>query len=154
MADARTLKITRHLKASRATVWRCWSEGDLLKQWYCPKPWYVSVAKIDVRAGGASHIVMNGPAGEENQIYGQYLEVIEGHKQTFTDAYVGDWIPSANAPFMTGYVVLDDAPDGGTLMEWGARHWSEETKAQHEAMGFEAGWNAAADQLEALAQGL
>ena len=52
---------------------------------------------------------------------------------------------------MTGYVILSDAPDGGTHMEWGALHWSEETKAQHEAMGFEAGWNAAADQLDALA---
>jgi uncharacterized protein YndB with AHSA1/START domain len=52
---------------------------------------------------------------------------------------------------MTGYVILSDAPDGGTHMEWGARHWSEESKKQHEAMGFEAGWNAAADQLDALA---
>lgn len=154
MVDARTLKINRHLKAARANVWRCWSEGDLLKQWYCPKPWRVSVAEIDVRAGGGSYIVMNGPEGQENAIRGQYVEVVEGYQQTFTDAYIGDWIPGANAPFMTGYVVLQDAADGGTLMEWGARHWSEETAKQHEAMGFEAGWNAAADQLDALASSL
>ncbi len=151
MTDARTLKIIRHLQAPRAHVWRCWSEGALLQQWYCPKPWRVSVAEIDVRPGGASYIVMNGPAGEENPMHGQYVEVVDGYKQTFTDAYVGDWMPGSGAPFMTGYVILSDAPDGGTHMEWGARHWSEETKAQHEAMGFEAGWNAAADQLDALA---
>jgi uncharacterized protein YndB with AHSA1/START domain len=94
---------------------------------------------------------MNGPAGEENSVHGQYVEVIEGYKQTFTDAFVGDWVPGVSTPFMTGYVILSDAPDGGTHMEWGARHWNEETKAQHEAMGFEAGWNAAADQLDVLA---
>ena len=63
MTDARTLKIIRHLIAPRAHVWRCWSEGALLKQWYCPKPWKVSIAEIDVRPGGTSYIVMNGPEG-------------------------------------------------------------------------------------------
>jgi uncharacterized protein YndB with AHSA1/START domain len=33
-------------------------------------------------------------------------------------------------------------------------HWSAEDKAQHEAMGFHAGWGLATDQLLALAQSL
>jgi hypothetical protein len=33
-----------------------------------------------------------------------------------------------------------------------ARHASAQTLAQHREMGWEVGWNAAADQLEALAQ--
>jgi uncharacterized protein YndB with AHSA1/START domain len=108
---SRTLKINRHLKAPRPKVWQCWSEGDLLKQWYCPKPWSVSVAEIDLRPGGKSYIVMNGPNGEEvNQIHGQYLKVIEGRELIFTDAYVGDWRVADHAPFMTGYVVLSDSP--------------------------------------------
>jgi uncharacterized protein YndB with AHSA1/START domain len=150
----RNLSITRTLKASRANVWRCWVEGDLLKQWYCPKPWYVSVADIDVRVGGRSFIVMNGPNGEENKLPGQYLEVVDGERLAFTDAYIGDWQHGENAPFMTGYVILSDHPGGGTQMEWGARHWSDETVTQHKAMGFEAGWGAAADQLDELAMSL
>jgi uncharacterized protein YndB with AHSA1/START domain len=151
---SRTLKITRHFDSPRAKVWRCWSEGDLLKQWYCPKPWTVSVADIDLRAGGKSHIVMNGPDGEVNRVHGQYVDVVEGVSQTFTDAFVGDWMPGDKAPFMVGYVILSDAEDGGTNMEWGARHWSAETFEQHKAMGFEFGWNAAADQLAVSARGL
>jgi uncharacterized protein YndB with AHSA1/START domain len=155
MTDAsRTLKINRHLKAPRAAVWRCWSEPDLLKQWHCPKPWYVSKVDMDLRPGGVANVTMNGPNGEEMPNLGQYLEVITGERLTFTDAFIGDWVPGANSPFMTGYVILQDAPDGGTLMEWGARHWSDETVEQHKAMGFEAGWNAAADQLDALAASL
>jgi uncharacterized protein YndB with AHSA1/START domain len=155
MSDtSRTLKITRTFAAPRAAVWRCWSEGDLLKQWYCPKPWTVSVADIDVRAGGKSHIVMNGPNGEVNPIHGQYLDVVKGVSQTFTDAFVGDWMPGSSVPFMVGYVILSDTPDGGTQMEWGARHWSVEAYENHKAMGFEGGWNAAADQLDELATSL
>jgi uncharacterized protein YndB with AHSA1/START domain len=152
--QARTLSITRTFKAPRANVWRCWSEPDLLKQWYCPKPWTVSEASMDLRPGGTFNTTMSGPNGEVHPNQGQYLEVVPGERLIFTDAFVGDWIPSDAAPFMTGYVILSDAPNGGTLMEWGARHWSDESMEQHKAMGFETGWNAAADQLEALSASL
>lgn len=155
MSDTpRTLSITRTICASRAKVWRCWVEPDLLKQWYCPKPWYVSVAEIDLRVGGASNITMKGPDGEIMPTTGQYLDIIEGESLTFTDAFVGSWIPGDVAPFMVGYVKLSDGPKGSTVMEWGARHWSDEAVEQHKAMGFEAGWGAAAAQLDTLAQSL
>lgn len=130
---------------------RRWSGGVLLKQWYYPKLWTVSIAELFVRPGEASCLVMNGPAGEKNPLCGEYVELVDGHKHTFIYAHVRDWVPGTNTPVMTGYVVLEDAPDGGTQMHWGARHWSEETAKQYQAMGFEAGWNAAADQLDALA---
>jgi uncharacterized protein YndB with AHSA1/START domain len=152
--DERELSITRTLDAPRAVVWRCWAEPELLKTWYCPKPWYVSHAEFELRPGGASYIVMNGPNGEENKLPGQYLEVIEGKRLVFTDAFVGDWHPSNGKPFMVGYVELKDAPGGKTRMVWGARHWSAEDQQKHLAMGFEQGWNAAADQLNALAQSI
>ena len=45
-------------------------------------------------------------------------------------------------------------PEGsGTRYTARARHWTDEAKAQHEAMGFEAGWGACADQLKALCEG-
>jgi uncharacterized protein YndB with AHSA1/START domain len=153
MSD-RNMMITRTLAAPRSAVWRCWVEGDLLRQWYCPRPWWVSKADIDVRPGGASLIVMNGPDGEEMPTAGQYLEVVPGERLVFTDAFVGNWMPGAGAPFMVGHVTLRDTGGGGTLMEWGARHWSSEAAEQHRDMGFEPGWNAAADQLEALAAAL
>jgi uncharacterized protein YbaA (DUF1428 family) len=39
-------------------------------------------------------------------------------------------------------------------MTWSARHATAEAKAKHLEMGWEAGWNAATDQLDALAQTL
>ncbi|MCB1421313.1 MAG: SRPBCC domain-containing protein, partial [Nitratireductor sp.] len=34
-----TLFIERTLAAPRSKVWRCWTEPELLEQWYCPRPW-------------------------------------------------------------------------------------------------------------------
>ena len=155
MAEAgNEISITRIINAPRSAVWRCWVESALLMQWFCPKPWRVSRADLDVRPGGASFIVMNGPDGEENAMPGQYLDVVAGERLAFTDAFVGDWRPGAGKPFMVGFVALSDAPDGKTHMVWGARHWSVEDRDQHLAMGFEQGWNAAADQLDELAKSL
>jgi uncharacterized protein YndB with AHSA1/START domain len=149
---SRDISITRTISAPRAIVWRCWTEPELLKQWYCPKPWRVTQADIDLRPGGRSNTVFEGPAGERHDNTGVYLEVVPMERLTFTDAFSEGFVPKDGAPFMTGYVHLTDAPDGGTRMTWGARHWTAEDTAKHEAMGFHEGWSAAAAQLDELAR--
>lgn len=147
------LMIERTLKAPRINVWRCWTEPELLKQWFCPKPWTVSRAEMDVRAGGSSLIVMQGPDGQQVPNPGIYLEVVQGSKLVFTDAFSSAWVPSGK-PFMVGEVLLADTAEGHTHYLAKALHWNEDDQKSHEAMGFHAGWNMAADQLEALAQTL
>ncbi|ENN88005.1 activator of HSP90 ATPase 1 family protein [Rhizobium freirei PRF 81] len=46
------LSFTRIIDAPRDEIFRCWTEEELLKQWFAPLPWTVSAAKIDIRAGG------------------------------------------------------------------------------------------------------
>jgi uncharacterized protein YndB with AHSA1/START domain len=147
------LVLERTLQASRMAIWRCWTEPALMPIWFCPKPWYVSDVKLDLRAGGASSMMMNGPQGEKFPNGGVYLLVDEGRRLVFTDAFTSAWQPSGKA-FMVGDIQLSDAPGGGTLYRASARHWSEEDRKQHEAMGFHEGWGKAADQLEALAKTL
>jgi uncharacterized protein YndB with AHSA1/START domain len=147
-----SLSITRMISAPRAVVWRCWSEPALLKQWYCPRPWRVTEAEIDLRPGGRANTVFEGPNGERHDNKGVYLEVVTMERLIFTDTFSEGFIPKDGAPFMTGYVHLSDATDGGTEMVWGARHWTAEAREQHEKMGFHEGWSAAAAQLDDLAQ--
>lgn len=149
---AEPLVLSRLIPVARAKLWRCWTEPDLLKQWFCPKPWGVSHAEIDVRAGGASFIVMRGPGGEEMPTRGVYLEVVPQRRLVFTDAFVQAWKPSAK-PFMVATVTFDDE-GSGTRYVATCEHWTEADRAQHEAMGFHAGWGAAADQLAELARTL
>jgi predicted 3-demethylubiquinone-9 3-methyltransferase (glyoxalase superfamily)/uncharacterized protein YndB with AHSA1/START domain len=148
-----TLELAREIAAPRQALWRCWTDPELLKLWFCPKPWFVSEAEIDVRPGGRMNTVMNGPDGERFENVGMILEVIEGRRLTFTDAFSENYTPRDNA-FMTGYVELTDIPGQGTRMVWGARHANEATRDQHLEMGFEEGWKAASAQLDLLARSI
>lgn len=142
------LVLTRLIAAPRSKVFRAWTEPELLKQWFTPRPWLTPVVELDVRPGGVNFILMRGPNGEEVPCRGVYLEVVKDARLVLTDAYVDAWTPSEK-PFMTTIVTFED--DGGkTRYTARALHWTAEDKAQHEAMGFHVGWGMATDQLEAL----
>ncbi len=151
--DGLTLLLERRLAAPRAAIWRCWSEAALLQQWFCPKPWWVEAADMQLRPGGRFNLTMCGPDGERMPSQGCFLEVSPGRRLQFTDSFSEGFRPLAE-PFMTGVVEFSDTDDGATLMRWSARHASVESAEKHLTMGFEPGWNAAADQLEALAASL
>ena len=147
------LAIARLVDAPRSAIWRCWTEPELLKPWFCPKPWYVSHAEMDVRAGGNSVIQMRGPNGEQHDNPGVYLEAVRNERLVFTDAFTRAWEPAAK-PFMVGIITLEDAGPGKTKYIARARHWTPEAVKQHMEMGFYEGWGVATDQLEAFARTL
>lgn len=146
------LKLTRLIDAPRHALYRCWTEAELIKQWFTPRPWTTPVVEIDVRPGGSSHMIFRGPEGQEFPNDGIYLGVVPDERLVFTDAYTSAWVPSAK-PFMTGIITFADE-DGKTRYTALARHWTAEDRKSHEDMGFHDGWGKATDQLEALARTL
>lgn len=151
-ADGLDLVLSRLLKAPRALVWRAWTEPELMKQWFAPKPFALSEVEIEVRSGGMFRGVMRGPEGEAFPLSGVYLEVVEGERLVTTDALDPGWRPS-KAPFMTTIVTLADEA-GGTRYIARVLHRSEEDVKRHVEMGFFDGWGTCADQLEQVAQSL
>jgi uncharacterized protein YndB with AHSA1/START domain len=149
VSDPHELSITRLIDAPVAAVWRAWTEHTA--EWFAPRPWRTEVLVQELRAGGRSSLVMRGPAGEENLIGGVYLEVVPQRLIVSTDAFRAGWHPQD--PFM---VRLDAFAEeaGGTRYTATARHWTAEAAANHAAMGFEPGWNAATDQLAEVARRL
>lgn len=147
--EGRDLVLTRIIDAPPAKLYRAWTEPALLTQWFAPLPWTTPRAELDVRAGGASLVVMRGPDGTEFPNRGVYLEVVENERLVFTNAYTNAWEPS-DKPFMT--VILSfEAMDGGrTRYTARVRHWTIEDREAHEKMGFHQGWERCADQLAAL----
>lgn len=144
------LTLTRVIDAPREKIFRCWTEADLVKQWFAPLPWTTPVAELDVRPGGASLIVMRGPDGNEFPNRGVYLDVVRNERIVFTDAFTEAWVPSAK-PFMVGTIQLDDLGDGKTRYTATVGHWTAADREQHEQMGFHVGWGICTDQLAALA---
>ncbi|WP_415908106.1 SRPBCC family protein [Oleiharenicola sp. Vm1] len=147
----RELFLQRTLHAPRAKLYRCWTDPQLITQWFTPPPWKTVRAEMDVRSGGASNIVMQSPDGQEFPNRGLYLEVVPNEKLVFTDAFVGAWEPSEKA-FMVGTITFEDVADGHTLYTARVRHWSVADREAHEKMGFHEGWGIATQQLEALAR--
>jgi uncharacterized protein YndB with AHSA1/START domain len=146
----RELVLARIIDAPRENVYRCWTEPELVTQWFAPKPWTTPRAEMDVRTGGSSLVVMAGPDGNEFPNPGVFLEVLPGKKIVLTDAYTKAWEPSEK-PFMTVVLTFEDEGEGRTRYVARVAHWSVADREAHEKMGFHEGWSIAADQLAALA---
>ena len=141
------LRIERRIDAPVEKVWRLMTER--LEDWFCPRPWQARIRELEWRSGGRSAIVMHGPNGEEMLNEGVVLAFEPNRRFVFTDAFTAGWRPAG--PFMVG--VFEVEPEGdGTRYRASARHWTRDALERHRAMGFEAGWGAAADQLKALVE--
>jgi len=149
----RELVLDRLIDAPRQAVWRCWTEPELLRQWFAPKPWTTPKVEIDLKVGGASNFTMADPDGNEYPNQGIYLEVVPGERLVTTDAMTAGFKPIEGIPFMVATIELCDE-GGKTRYTATARHWTKEAREQHEKMGFHEGWGQCADQLEALAKSL
>jgi uncharacterized protein YndB with AHSA1/START domain len=150
-AGPHDLVITRLIDAPPERLFEGWTNPELMKRWFTPPPFRTVHVETDLRPGGASLVVMEGPDGTQFPNRGVYLEVVPNRRIVFTDAYTSAWVPSGK-PFMTAIVSFE--PEGhGTRYTAIARHWSEEDRRRHEEMGFHKGWGVAADQLEALVRG-
>lgn len=150
MTASHDLVLTRDIDAPPQHLYRCWTEPDLLTQWFAPKPWTTSRAETDVRPGGTSLVVMRGPDGQEFPNASVYLEVVPNERLVATDAYTSAWEPSAK-PFMTLILTFEALAEGRARYTARARHWTEADREAHETMGFAEGWGRCTDQLAELA---
>jgi uncharacterized protein YndB with AHSA1/START domain len=151
--DPRELAIARRIAAPAMACYRCWTEPELIPQWFCPKPWRADVVSMDLRPGGASKMIFSGPDGESFPNDGVYLELVPGRKLVFTDAFAEGWRTTEN-PMFVGVVTFEDAGEGECLYTARARHWTDEAAQRHREMGFHEGWGVCAEQMEALAKTL
>jgi uncharacterized protein YndB with AHSA1/START domain len=146
------LSFTRHLKAPRTLLWECWTRAEHIPHFFVPRLHRVVACEIDLRVGGRFDTTFE-VEGARMENHGVYLEIVEGEKLVFTDAFSEGWKPAPD-PFLTAILLLADAEGGGTKYTAIARHRSPEARASHEEMGFFAGWGTVADQLDDYAASL
>lgn len=143
------LKIERLMKATPETIWRCWAEPDLFKQWFVPPPVEVTEVENDLRPGGRAFNVMKLPDGTLMENDGCFLLAERHRRLVFSDAVRSGFRPAPNAGFMTADVRLIPQ-EGGTLYQAHVMHFDAEKRLEHEKMGFHEGWGTTLDQLAEL----
>lgn len=150
--EGRDLVLTCVLDAAPNTVYRAWTEPELMKKWFTPRPWTTPHIETDVRPGGSSLIVMRGPDGTEFPNRGVYLEVVPDRKLVFTDAFSAAW-ELTEKPFMLAILTFE-YEGGKTRYTARVRHWNEADREAHEKMGFREGWAQATRQLAEVVEAL
>lgn len=152
-AESRDLVISRVLRAPRAALWRAWSDPVLLKEWWCPKPWTTEVLAFDLRPGGAFHTIMRGPDGGVSDNPGSFLEVVPQARLVMTSMLTGGWRPAK--PWLGFTAIITMADEGmGSRYTATVMHPDDETRDQHDKLGFFDGWNTCITQLDDFALAL
>lgn len=94
----REIVLTRFFDAPARLVFDAFSKPELLKRWFGPRGWSLSVCEVDLRLGGAWRFVLRGPDGREMGMRGVYRELAPPHRSVHSesfDDYPGESIVTA-----------------------------------------------------------
>ena len=140
--------ITREFDAPKHLVFKAWTTPELVKRWWNANRGEVTIAEIDLRAGGSWRYVMVAENGMEVGFHGEYREVIPNERIVGTEVYEG--APDAAALTTTTFTEVD----GRTTMTMLVEHRNQEDRDAHINSGMEAGMQDAMDLLEQVAVSL
>ncbi len=149
------LDFERTYAAPRATVWRAWTEPELLRRWWAPDKASVAECTVDLRIGGVIHIVME--AGEGMGKYrgtrwpmdGTFTQIDE-HEQLSYDARSWTEGDEEGTTIEHTNTVSFDGDDRTTTVRLRVTISRIGPKAKMAAFGMRWGYKAYLDELERL----
>ena len=139
------LGIVREFDAPRALVWKMWTDPAHVGVWFGPEHFTTPVVRMDVRPGGAIHMVMRGPDGSDHPFDGRFIELVEPERLVMRT-----WItlPDGGIWFEVEQTVRFEEIDGRTLMRFEAVVMEAREDALGPLIGMEAGWTGSFDKLD------
>jgi uncharacterized protein YndB with AHSA1/START domain len=147
------LVLERVVDVSAKHIWAAWTQPELLKPWFAPKPWTTTECEIDLRPGGIFRTVMKSPEGELYPGTGCYLEVIPEKRLTWTNVLLPGFRPAEESSLPFTAVLLLEPQAQGTKYVVHAMHRDPDVRKRHDGMGFHQGWGMCLDQLVEMVKG-
>jgi uncharacterized protein YndB with AHSA1/START domain len=140
--------IEREFAAPAQLVWRAVTEPDLVRRWWHAGRGEMTACEIDLRVGGAWRYALRPEGGDEFAFYGEFLEIVPGHKIVQTEIF--EPFPNDGA---TNTMTLTER-DGATLLRTLVQHQTSQARDMHINSGMEGGMQDAFDRLEQVALSL
>jgi uncharacterized protein YndB with AHSA1/START domain len=140
--------IVREFAAPAASVYRAWTEPELVTRWWAGTKGTVTSAEIDLRVGGTWRWVMEATGGFEVAFHGEYRELVPGERIVTTEVYEG-----APEGYAVNTLEFTEA-DGRTTLRMLVQHQNQEHRDMHVQSGMEGGMQTSMDALEDVAVGL
>ncbi|BAV07245.1 Uncharacterized conserved protein YndB, AHSA1/START domain [Filimonas lacunae] len=85
-----TLTVRREFLAGRQLVWDCYTQQELLNQWFAPKPFTTKTKSFNFSEGGHWHYAMVEPNGTEYWGWTDYLTIRPIDYYTSLDAFTNE----------------------------------------------------------------
>ncbi len=143
----RTLEMVRPFNAPRELLYRAFSDGEALRQWFGPEGWPITTSDMDFRVGGSWHYCMTGPDGTEGWGLALYEEITPTeriqYRDTFSDADRTEVPPASDVT-----LAFEDRGDGTSTLRWTSVFESNDARDQVIAMGMEEGAASTLENLE------
>jgi uncharacterized protein YndB with AHSA1/START domain len=144
----REIVIERVFDAPRELVFHAWVDPQHLARWFGPKVFTIPVCETDARVGGAWHIVMRSPDGQEFPCGGVYREIVKPERLVFTN----NSVDKEGNPVINGLTTVTFAEhDGKTKLTLRTHGTAMVDYAAAYLKGMEMGWT---QSLEKLAEEL
>jgi uncharacterized protein YndB with AHSA1/START domain len=143
--------VTREFAAPKHLVYQAWTTPELVKRWWNAKRGEVTVAEIDLRAGGKWRYVMVTDNGLEVGFHGEYLEVVPDERIVSTEVYEGLPDDVSEEDGATVNTATFAESNGRTTLTILIRATSKASRDAIIASGMENGLQDALDLLEGVA---
>lgn len=84
------IKVIKHLDANIDSVWRAYTDRNMLDKWWAPKPWRAETKEMNFTEGGRWLYAMVGSAGEHQWSKLDYEKIDAPNRFTGTDAFTDE----------------------------------------------------------------
>jgi len=139
------LVVSRVFPVPRELVFRAWSSAEHLRRWFCPAGYSVPEAEVDFRVGGAFHICMRSPEGQNHWTRGRFTEIVPLTRLVIDMNALGD----QDRPLFRANTVVSFADEaGGTRLEVTQSYTIVDPLAVQMIQGAPRGWGETLDRLE------
>lgn len=155
------LVMTRLFDAPLAVVYKVWAQPQYLVRWWGPHT-FTNTAEMDLRAGGAYHLVTRGYEGDAYSLRGEFLSVeperkllftmnVEEHPQAWHDMYnAARKQPAGTAPPLVTTTVTFEDLGNQTRLTITQQFEDERDRDAFVALGTFDGWGQSLVKMDSL----